>query len=121
MTYDDFLDRLISEAIEGVNRDYTGTTDNQKDKKEGSLAGLEECRGKKPDELVKAYDEALELQQEAYIVRVENYWWFRTYCAEIEFVINVVSAGTGRKLLPHLPTALGLRRANEIMNSKPEL
>jgi hypothetical protein len=118
MSYGEFLEHVINEGIKSVERDYTGTSERQQDKKDGSIAGFEACRGKAPDELIKEFEKATKLQQEAYILQVDNYWWFRCYTAEVEWVINVISAATGRRLLPFLPTAAGIIRANEIMKLK---
>lgn len=120
MQYIDFLNRIIDDAIAGVNKDYSTEADKQK--REASLRGLEICRDKDPQELYEIYCEALEYVNSAAIGDVSDrseYWWFRHYQLEIEWVCNVVSAaimGSGyRPILDHQPTARGYMKAAEIL------
>lgn len=118
MNYEEFLERIINDGIEAAKKDYEG--EKEKEKLEGSIAGFEACRGKNPQQLVDEYKKAMQLQQEAFILRVENYWWFRCFTLEVEWVINVVSAGIRIELLSHLPTARGLFKAAEILGVEKE-
>lgn len=113
MIYKDFLERVINEGIEAAKESYK--QEYQKEKLEGAIAGFEACRGKNPVELVDEYSKALKLQQEAYVLHVDNYWWFRCYTLEIEWVINVISAGTRLNMLSHLPTSRGVFKAAQIL------
>jgi len=121
MTYEEFLEQIIETGIEGVNKEYEGTSSKQDDKRDGSIAGFEACRNKKPAELISEYAKAMKLQQEAFILRVDNYWWFRCYSAQVEWVLNVVSAGTRTSLLSHLPTAKGTLAAAKILGVESKL
>ncbi len=116
MFYDKFLTQLIDDAIVAAKKSYTGF---RTDKLEGSIAGLEACRNKSPDELLDIY-----IGLSGYVADVfknvsENYWWFRCYQAEVEWVCNVVSAALINigmvSILPHLPTIKGTLKAAQIL------
>lgn len=91
MNYEEFLARVIDEGIDAAKRDYTKP--DQKDNLEGSLAGFEACIGKLPNELIEIWAEV-----EPYAVNAlgkndsDAYWFYRCYKAEVEWVMNVVSA-----------------------------
>lgn len=113
MDYNTFLNCTIDEGIKGATADYKDRKD--KDHLEGSIAGFEACRNLSPDELRDMFKTAHEYVDSAYRNRVDNYWYFRCYQLEIEWVLNVVSAMLMREgkspLLSHLPTANGMRQA----------
>jgi len=117
MNYDEFLSRVIDEGIEAVKEDYKGDTPAKKRKREGSVKGFEECRGKLPMELSDLFLEANRKTQQAYRDQGDDYWYWRCREAEIEWVCNVVSAamensGT-RGIVP--VTASGMRKAASIL------
>ena len=57
--------------------------------------------------------------KDAGISRERDFWYYRCYQAEVEWVCNVVSAVLvnegGKSLFAHLPTARGWIKANEIL------
>ncbi len=103
MDYLTALDKIIDRGIECAKKDYAG----KKDKCDGAVAGFEACRLKLPADLMVLYEAA---QKERIAARNEhrpNYWYFRCYEAEIEWVLNCVSVLLVNQKLPPLvhPTA----------------
>jgi hypothetical protein len=119
MTYDAFLTEVIDLGIESARRDYKN---DKHDHLEGSIAGFEACRGKTPLELLEVFQEAKEYANNAMMDRVSNYWYFRCYQLEVEWVMNVVSAilvNEGQPpLLSYHPTCNAMILANKILISK---
>src|SRR6266404_1999518 len=114
MDYWKFLGRVIDDGIAAAKADYAKP--RQKDQLEGSIAGFEACRKKAPLELKNLLEMARQQTRSARVQEAENYWWFRCYELEIEWVCNVVSAammnqGAGQ-IVP--PTGRGLMKAAEI-------
>ncbi len=120
MEYKEFLKQVIDSGIEGAKQSYA--KNQRKDMLEGSIAGFEACRGKGPDELRVIFNEVESYQRQAMIDRSDNYWFFRCYQAEVEWVCNLVSAllhvNNIEPILPYLPTCMAMLRANEILTSK---
>lgn len=119
MEYFKFLSQLINEGMEAAKNDYATPKDKQK--LEGSIAGFDACRDKHPHELLEVYKENQEYVEKVFHAHdTDTYWWFRCYQAEVEYVLNVVSAvlvNQGHKpLLPHLPTTIGTIKATVILN-----
>jgi len=134
MSYNQFLTRVIDEGIEAVKIDYA----DAENKREGSIAGFEACRGLDPTQLGDLFFTAsknmtdyardhIELDRIIHdngFTMVQDYWWYRCYQSEVEWVCNVVSAmlqneGT-EPILSHLPTARGVFKAAEILGVKEE-
>lgn len=119
MEYNYFLKRAINEGIGAAKADYPWK--KNKDKREGSIAGFEACRDKQPLELLELYKEACEYANRAFVEQAEDYWWFRCYQLEVEWICNVVSAvmvNEGKPpILSHLPTCRGVMQAASILNS----
>ena len=118
MNYNEFLTKVIDEGIESVKTDYTKSED--KNRLDGSIAGFEACRDKLSDQLVKTWQKATDDMNIAFHERKDNYWWFRCYQAEVEWVCNVVSAmlmneGHITPLLSWLPTANGYIKVASII------
>jgi len=88
MNYQEFLTKVIDEGIAAARKDYA----DQKDKLNGSIAGFEACRDKTPEELKLLLESSQISTKDAYTNQLVNYWWFRCYEAEVEWVCNVVSA-----------------------------
>jgi len=122
MKYEDFLTRIIEEGIESAKEDYAGTTPAKTIKREGAVQGFLTCKDCTPEQLVELYQAAGEKVNNAYREQAKDYWHWRCYQAEIEWVCNVVSAmlaNEGSKpLLPHLPTGNGVRKASSILASE---
>jgi hypothetical protein len=118
MNYNEFLTRVIDEGIEAATADYT--KESEKQQLEGSIAGFNACRDKSPKELVDVWQKASDDMNDAFREQKENYWWFRCYQSEVEWVCNVVSAmlmnqGNYAPLLSWLPTANGAMKAASII------
>jgi len=118
MNYTEFLTRIIDEGIEAAKADYTKESDKQN--LEGSIAGFNACRDKSPEELVKVWQKASDDMNNAFNEQKDNYWWFRCFQLEVEWVCNVVSAmlmnqGQTTPLLSWLPTANGAMKAASII------
>jgi len=118
MNYNEFLTRVIDEGIEAATSDYT--KESEKSQLEGSIAGFNACRDKSPEELVAVWNEATKKMNEAFGEQKDNYWWYRCYQSEVEWVCNVVSAmlmnqGNYAPLLSWLPTANGATKAASIV------
>ena len=117
MNYNEFLTRVIDEGIEAAKTDYTNKSD--KDYLEGSIAGFEACRNKNPEELIEVWNEANDKYENAFQKQKNNYWWYRCFQLEVEWVINVISAmlvNEGQdSLLSWLPTACAMMKAASII------
>jgi hypothetical protein len=114
-TYDQLLDRTITEGIAEVRKAYDDPKDHHK--RDGAIEGFEACRGKTPEQIVDLWTEA---EKACATIRAEidggdehlrRYWRARYKTLQIEFVCNVISVGlisNGQPpLLTHLPTARG--------------
>src|SRR6185369_12703287 len=114
MQYLAFLEVLINDGIIAVKKDYA----NRRDKLEGAIAGFEVCRNKQPKDLKEIYNEITEYVN---LEDKENYWWFRCYQAEVEWVCDVLSAFLISQSQPVLfskfPTNVGIKKAREIIHN----
>jgi len=118
MGYTEFLTKVIDEGIEAAKSDYT--EESKKLELEGSIAGFEACRNKSPEELIEVWNEASKKMNDAFGEQRDNYWWFRCFQLEVEWVCNVVSAmlmnqGKYSPLLSWLPTVRGAMKAASIV------
>lgn len=114
-TYDQLLDRLISDGIAEVRESFTDPEDHHK--RDGAIEGFEACRGKSPAELVALWSDAersaAQITRNAHVTfsDAKGYWRQRYKALQIEWVCNVVSVGlvnSGQSpLMGHLPTARG--------------
>jgi len=123
MTYEEFLRRTIDEGIEAARQSYQRP--DQAHKLEGSIAGFEACRDKKPAEIL-ALLTAAEAESRAAMhgtgssdddPALKNYWRLRCKTLEIEWVANVLSAAlVCNNLQPIVPpTARGMFKAASIL------
>lgn len=119
MSYDEFLTEVIDLGIASAKEDYKN---DKPDHLEGSIAGFEACRGKNPNELLEVWKESAEYMNKAFMERATNYWYFRCYQLEVEWVMNGVSAilvNEGQPpLLSWLPTCNAMILADKILKSK---
>ena len=122
MNYTEFLTKVIDEGIEAAKADYTEESDKQR--LEGSIAGFNACRNKSPEELVEVWKESSkktnDASHEVYKTKSKgDYWYYRCFQLEAEWVCNVVSAmlmNEGHEpLLSWLPTASAMRKAASII------
>ena len=122
MNYFEFLNEAINKGIDAAKKDYC----EKKDENflAGSIAGFEACRDKLPEDLVKAYNDATTEVNKAYFENKENYWWYKCFQSEVEWICNVVSAvlvNEGQDaLLPWLPTANAMMNAAAIIGTNKE-
>jgi hypothetical protein len=116
VTYNEFLEIIVTGGIEAATRDY-----DPGDKRNGAIAGFQACIGKSPAELKDLLDASRIATRDARNCEDKyNYWWFRCYELEVEWVCNCLSA-----LLMHLgepviiqPTARGTIKAGEVLQRK---
>lgn len=120
MEYVDFLERVIADGIAGAEESYAGDSKAKTLKREGSVKGFEECRGKTPPELLLLLGDARKRMQRAYQEQADDYWYWRCREAEVEWTCNVVSAAMEashqRGIVP--VTGRGLTRAALILNDE---
>ena len=105
LTYQQLLARIIDDGIAEVREVYADPEEHHK--RDGAIEGFEACRGKAPSELLELW-RAVEDQAHQARGDAKDYWRQRYKALQVEFVINVISAGLGRPLLAHLPTARGV-------------
>jgi len=120
MTYDQLLDRIISDGIAEVRKTYTDP--KERHKRDGAIEGFEACRGKTPDQLVELWQEAgrrADRLMDA-TTPVEAHWQHRYFQLQVEFTLNVLSVGLARSLLGHLPTARGAMQYAAIVGVRGE-
>lgn len=111
----EFLTRVIDDGIEAATRDYDG--ENHRQKREGSIAGFEACRGLEPNSLRELLRRASEQTSNARVFDRQKYWWYRCFELEVEWVCNVVSAALMNSGEPVIitPTARGIIQAAKIL------
>ncbi len=81
-----YLNQVIDEGIAGAKKSYPNP--EQKSKLDGSIAGFEACRGKTLEEIQEIATEIDEYQQQAFREHHDEYWYFRCYQAEVQFVLS---------------------------------
>src|SRR5689334_10677254 len=86
MDYEYFLNSIINDGIEGAKCDY-----NEGNKLQGAIDGFEACRNLNIEELKSLLKRTNDYVQQAFRENHDNYWYFRCYQAEIEFVISRMS------------------------------
>jgi hypothetical protein len=115
VTYQQLLDRIISDGIAAARIDYADKPDMLR----GSVEGFEACRAKSPSDLVALYQSAEQRAHAAARDGAADYWSHRSFALELEWVLNVVSVGVvqqgGAPLLGWLPTARGVMKFAEIV------
>ena len=114
----DALNTIIDDGIEAARGDYTEP--RNKPKLDGSIAGFEACRGKSPDQIVLLMQEADATTRQKMMEQAPDYWYWRCYQLEVEWVANVLSAILDAQGLPIISnvTARGMMKAAEIIGVK---
>jgi len=120
VTYDQLLDRIISDGIAEVREAYADPSEHHK--RDGAIEGFEACRGKTPAELVALWTAA---EKECSLARAESmsdqdYWRARYKALQVEFVLNVISVGLNQSLLGHLPTYRGAVKYAQIVGVRDD-
>jgi hypothetical protein len=129
MTYDQLLDRIITDGIAEVREAYADPKKHHQ--RDGAIAGFEACRDKTPAQLVDlwraAEDQCTQIRRRTAADDDENvrdYWKHRYAALQIEWVCNVVSVGlvnSGQPaLLGHLPTHRGAMKYAEVVGVNAE-
>lgn len=115
MNYNQFLAKIISDGINAAKADYTSKSD--KERLDGSIAGFEACRNKAPQELAILLNKATIECNEAFREDRPNYWYYKSYQLEVEWVCNCVSCAlVNQGEAPIVtPTARGMMRAAEVL------
>lgn len=117
MTYEQLINRIVDDGIKAARESYK----DQPDKLRGSMDGFEACRTAPIAQLSKLHANA---ENEAMRCRavhddIGDYWRWRCFALEVEWVMNVVSVGlvnAGQDALkPHLPTMRGALKYAEIL------
>lgn len=107
-----FIDRICDDGILAARLDYAGKPAWI----EGAVAGFEACRGKTTDAILELYAGACaETLQAAAADDPDDYWRARCRAAEIEWVLNCVSAAVCKPLLHWLPTYRGAVKAHQVV------
>lgn len=116
MNLREFIDRVIEDGIVSL----LNTTTNER-KQQGGVAGFNACRDKSPPELLDVLSAARLSVSQAYAEQDKDYWWYRFYEAQVEWVCNCVSAVLMNQGLPILvqPTARGVLNAQRILQRQP--
>ena len=128
VSYPEFLEAVINDGIVAAEADYPDYPGEEKDpdrqanitmKRHGSVAGFEACRDLSPEELKLLHLEALHNNQEAFQEESSDYWYWRCYSLEIEWVCNVVSSMLVQLRKPGIvPTTVrGVFKATEILSN----
>ena len=117
MTY--FLREVIDRGISAAVDDYCRP--EQKQKREGSIAGFQACRDKTPDELRDLLG-ACKIATRDAIDRGDKatYWWYRCYELEVDWVCNCVSVALMRSGQPVIvqPTCRAVMQAAKIVGGE---
>lgn len=134
MTVSELLEKVIERGISAAKRDYSpkGGEDpeyllQKEEQLKGSIAGFEACRGKLGDDLLRVKDEASKATEEARsdamagIIPKERYWYYRCFEAEVDWVINCISAAIGINLSPLMaPTYRAQMTVLSILDEEPK-
>ena len=105
MNHEEFIKRVVEEGIKAAQRDYCRP--DQKDKRDGSIAGFKACIGKSIDELKELLESCAIATEDARKRKADDYWWFRCYEAEVSWLCNCLSVVLMNEGLPVIvpPTA----------------
>lgn len=116
-SFEEVLNTTIEIGIIACKEDYSSLED--KERREGSVKGFEDCRGLGYNELIELLKLSSEYSHEAFIKRLDNQSYFQCYYAEIEWVLNVMSAykiiNGGKSDISYLQTSRGYRLAHNII------
>lgn len=114
MRLSEFQARIIEDRLRIVSEDYK----SEPDKRAGCIAGLELCRGKKPHELADILILANTALSRAFETKSPKYWEVAMFHAEIELVVDTVSAALQSLGLKPLidPTREAYARAAQLLD-----
>jgi hypothetical protein len=111
----DALNHIIDDGIEAARLNYVKPGDTLK--REGAIAGFEDCRRKVPAKIAALLAEANERARQAMREEDSRYWFWRCRVLAIEWVANVLSnVLVAKGMLPiGKMTARGRLKAAEII------
>ena len=115
MTRGELLDAVIDDACTEIPMAYPRP--DQRDKRDGGIAGAQSCRGMEDAALLTHLDAATKRSRDAMARRATDYWWHRMFEIQVEWVLNVLSAAAWAHGMPPAmtPTARGLAKAAEVL------
>ncbi len=118
MHHNQFLTQIIDRGIAAARMSYAKPRNARK--LAGSVSGFEACRNKSIDELKHTLECARIATRDALAQQHDDYWWFRCYALEVEWVCNCVSAVLYTSGQPTIirPTARGVQMAAEVLGVK---
>lgn len=115
MDRQNLLNAIIDDGVTEIPLAYPRP--DQKDKREGGIAGFEACRGLDDDGIVSLLAQARDRTAKAMTTTDPGYWHHRMYELQIEWVLNVLSAAAtanGMKA-PAGYTARGMLKAADVL------
>lgn len=118
MEYNEFLTRVIDKGIASAKRDYSNPKNpNHLKMQAGAIAGFEACRHKTPGELGELLENSGRDTKLRMVRNDSDYWWFRCFESEVQWVCNCMSAKLMIEDRPIIctPTAMGVLCANAIL------
>jgi len=115
MNHNQFLDRVINDGIQAAKRDY-----GSGEKLQGSIAGFNTCRNRSIAELKEILEASHVATQDARLHQANNYWWYRCYEVEVEWVCNCFSVVLQNEGLSVIipPTARAAMQVAQIVGVK---
>lgn len=118
MKHADFVEKVVDRGMEAAKKSYAHP--DQKQKLEGSLAGLQACYSKDVPYLTELLEQAGRRRLHEH--GKEDYWYYACFHSEIEWVCNCVSAVLHNQGLPVIipPTARAVLLAATIMTGEQE-
>ena len=117
-TRHDLLMAIIDDGITEIPIAYPRP--DQKDKRDGAIAGFEACRSLDDEGLLGLLERAKAKTREAMTSRSVRYWWHRMFEAQVEWTLNVLSAAMHAHGLEPLvpPTVRGMNKAMDVLGVK---
>ena len=112
-----FINEVVKDGLESI-RTNSHTHFDHKDRKEGAIAGFEACMDIETVEMLReVLYAATEKQQEAFKTKSDDYWWFRYFTLQVEWVANCLSVllMQQKKNVIVLPTQSAAMKASEVV------
>jgi hypothetical protein len=125
MTLQEFIEIIVVDGIVAVTEDYS--SEDEKHKLEGAIEGFNLCKGKNPEQILEEWKKTSDERNIAHRndVGEKEYWKIACKNAEIEWVLNCISAvlmNEGvRPLLSWHPTARAVMKASEVLGERRPL
>lgn len=115
MNRTELLDAIIDDGTTEVPMAYPRP--DQRDKREGAIAGFAACRGLDDEDLKRLLAASREATGKAMASNDVRYWWHRMYELQVEWVLNVLSAAMAANgsTPPTGYTARGMLKAADVL------